>query len=171
VPTPATDKFIAQLRGAKTIMTGVQQDAMKDAAVAVKPVMEGAARSMAGGDMKLHNNTNKSGKPKGGIKVRYQLGGDSMHPFARFSASGPIALMEKGAPPHMIQPRSRRQRKRGRPKAIQGAGYAHPIGRPIQHPGFRGKGRWSKARDNDVPPVARKAFVGRNVTAFRKAFS
>lgn len=165
----ATDSFIAQIRGARTIMVGVQMDAMTDAAKAVKPVMENAASSMTGGDMRLGNNNTKGGKPKGGIKVRYQIGGDEQHPFARISASGPIALVEKGAPPHTIAPRrSRRGRKRA---ALYGSGYEHPISQPIRHPGFRGKGRWAAARDRDVPPVAREAFFKRNVGAWRKAFS
>jgi len=171
--TPVSDAFIAQIRGAASIMGGVQVDAITDAAKAVKPIMEGAVSSMVGSDGQLRNNTNKAGRPKGGIKVRYQIRqSDAWGAYARFSASGPIALIEKGAPPHDIAPRRKRSRRnRSRAAAMQGGGYDHPVAKPIHHPGFRGKGRWARARDNEVPPAARTAFLSRNVTAFRKAFT
>ena len=167
-----TDQFIAQIRGAATIMGGVQVDAMTDAAKAVKPVMEGAVASMTGGDGHLRNNKTKGGKPKGGIKVHYDIGTSAAYgTYARISASGPIALVEHGAPAHDIAPR-RSRRRRGRPNAMLAANarYDHPYAGVIHHPGFRGKGGWAKARDNQVPAVARAAFLGRNVEAFEKAF-
>jgi hypothetical protein len=160
---PVTDGFIRQLRGAATIMGGVQVDAVSDAAKAVKPVMEASVASMTGGDMRLRNVRSKAG-----IKVNYRVQpGGLAGAYARFTATGPIALIEKGAPAHDIAPkRSRRGRKRGAVNTPYGP-YAR-----VRHPGFTGKGRWAAARDSVAAnSAARGAFLGRNVTAFRKAFS
>ena len=167
-----TEQFITQIRGAATIMGGVQVDAMTDAAKAVKPVMEGAVAAMTGGDGRLSNNVTRSGSPKGGIKVHYDIAkSGAWGAFARISATGPIALIEHGAPPHDITPRrSRRRRKRPNTMLAASAKYDHPTSKVIHHPGFRGKGGWAKARDQLVPPAARAAFIGRNVQAFEKAF-
>ena len=68
-----TEQFITQIRGAATIMGGVQEDAVTDAAKAAKLIMEGAVTSMVGPDGRMHNNVTRSGSPKGGIKVRYDV--------------------------------------------------------------------------------------------------
>jgi hypothetical protein len=171
--TPVTDAFIRQIRGAATIMGGVQVDAVTDAAKRAKPIMEASVVSMVGPDMRLRNNVTKSGKPKGAIKVRYKIGqSDKWGAYARISASGPIALIEKGSPIHDIAPRrSRRNRKKPNTMLAADARYDHPYGGVISHPGFTGKGRWAHARDNVVPAAARAAFLGRNIVAFGKAFS
>jgi hypothetical protein len=73
--------------------------------------------------------------------------------------TGPWVWVTSGTKPHTIP----KARGRGRGKArttryLKGAGYEHPIGVPVHHPGAGGKGAWRRVEQRariEVP----KAFL------------
>jgi hypothetical protein len=60
--------------------------------------------------------------------------------------TGPWVWVTAGTATHTI-PKPRRGRGKQRTtRYLKAAGYAHPIGRPIIHPGATGKGAWTRVR-------------------------
>ena len=69
---------------------------------------------------------------KARLGVGYTMTGRSS---AVITPRGPWMLVEKGARSHVIAPKRRGRRGRGARAALFAPGYAHPIARPVRHPG------------------------------------
>lgn len=94
-----------------------------------------------------------------GATTRHKGGGASYQATVWGKPTGPWVWANTGAGGHTI-PRGGR-RRRSKPRYLKGAGYAHPIGRPVQHPGRSGSGAWRTVQDQarrEVPKVFHNAL-------------
>ena len=68
--------------------------------------------------------------------------------------TGGWVMATSGTRAHVIAPKARRGRQRTR--FLKAAGYAHPIGRPVRHPGSRGRRAWDRVVERaeiEVPKI------------------
>jgi hypothetical protein len=96
--------------------------------------------------------------------ARYRGSGNNVRARVWGRPTGPWVWVTAGTGAHVI-PKDRRGRGKQRTtRYLKAPGYAHPIGRPVVHPGATGKGAWLRVRRQarrDIP----KAYV----MAVRKA--
>lgn len=90
------------------------------------------ARDVSGGDMVLSHMGRKGVR----LGMRYDLAGEGRTVIVKLGPAGPWMLTEKGGKPHTI-PRATSRRRR-KPRYLLGAGYAHPVRAPVEHPGTKG---------------------------------
>jgi hypothetical protein len=67
--------------------------------------------------------------------------------------TGAWVMATSGTRAHTIAPKTRRGRKT---RFLKGAGYPHPIGRPVRHPGSRGRRAWNRVierAETEVPNI------------------
>jgi hypothetical protein len=70
--------------------------------------------------------------------------------------TGPWVWANTGTRGHTIAPRRRGRGRRATTGFLKGAGYPHPYGKPVRHPGTGGKGAWRKVvaqAETEVPKV------------------
>jgi hypothetical protein len=99
------------------------------------------------------------GKRKRTVRLRAvsRFKGGGNHVTARVWGlpTGPWVWVTAGTQPHVI-PKARRGRGKQRStRYLKGAGYEHPIGRPITHSGATGKGAWLRVKRNAARQVPR----------------
>jgi hypothetical protein len=75
---------------------------------------------------------------------RFRGGGNHVQARVWGLPTGPWVWVTAGTGAHVI-PKARRGKARTT-RYLKAAGYAHPIGRPITHPGARGKGAWRQVQ-------------------------
>lgn len=93
-----------------------------------------------------------------GATTRVRGAGQNMQATVWGKPTGPWVWVTTGAAGHQI-PRTSRRRG-GKPRYLSAPGYAHPIGRPVQHPGRSGRGAWTQVQAQaraKVPDVYRDA--------------
>lgn len=67
--------------------------------------------------------------------------------------TGAWVMATSGTRAHVIAPKGRRGK---RARFLKGAGYAHPIGRAVRHPGSRGRRAWNRVVERaeaEVPKI------------------
>ena len=65
------------------------------------------------------------------LSARYDVESGGRVIVVKLTPPGPWVLVEQGAGPHAINPRRRRKTATGRPSAVLGAGFGHPVGRGV----------------------------------------
>ena len=133
-------EFVGKIDQAGKAIQKVNRDAVNDAALAGKRIIEGSIRTVVP-DM------NMSGVGKGAkVGVRYDIKG-SRNPTALMRATGPLHLVENSTGAHTI-PRAA-SRRRGKRKRL-----AFPDGsvrRSVQHPGTKGQAPFAKGKKAATP--------------------
>ena len=110
-------------------------------------------RSDTGGDMKLSGVGRRRGRPGGrAVGVRVRMAGDT----AEVLASGPMPLIDRPVPPHMITSAYGRGRGAisGRRAVINIPGIGFRAS--AQHPGTRGKNTWARGKRQALPVADRE---------------
>jgi hypothetical protein len=97
-----------------------------------------------------------------GAVARFRGTGNHVQANVWGRPTGPWVWVTAGTATHTI-PKARRGRGKQRTtRYLKGPSYAHPIGRPVEHPGATGRGAWLRVRRaarRDVPKAYAKAVT------------
>ena len=174
-------KILAAARGLEV----AQRRALADAAETATTTLNGAIASMVGGDMRMRN----APRPFRPAALRAKWGpGQTGRPSVKVGPSGPVALIDQGAPIHVIGlgrgAAAGAVKKRTRRTVIGGIERAYNLSLdskrlkinndvrwgPFIHPGMQGKHRWTTTRDQVLTRTLPPVVFAPHLTAVASAF-
>lgn len=145
-------------------------NALQDAVELSQGMLDTTIATMVGGDMRMHNIKSRRLSARGGVRNQARSAGQ-----AAVGPVGPVALIDQGAPAHVIGvgKQSSATRTFSFPGVTKGYGVRKArditLGRkvkvlswigtdgkrqyrraPLHHPGFTGKNRWVPTRDGPL---------------------
>lgn len=164
-PPSLAPKMIGMARA----MDAAVPNALRDAVRLSEEMLNSTVATMVGGDMRMHNMRSRRLGARGGVRNQARSAGQ-----AAVGPVGPVALIDQGAPAHMIGVGKQSTAKRTFSFPGVAAGYGVrrsrdlTLGRkrkvlswtangtrvyrqaPLFHPGFTGKNRWVPTRDGPL---------------------
>jgi hypothetical protein len=150
-------EFVGKIDQAGKAIQKVNRDAVNDAALAGKRIIEGSIRTVVP-DMRL------SGMRNAKVGVRYDIKG-SRNPTALMRATGPLHIVENATGAHTIPRAGGRRRRKPKTLLINGSHR-----RSVRHPGTKGQQPFAKGKAPATPvmtTIIKKRMTKTLIEVFR----